>query len=605
MGADCGHAHGLNAVFLHKLRLLLGVLLDHLQELDIQGVQELLCHLGLLPAEGGQGRQPLLGDGKGVELGAAHAGTDQVAALIQVLHGGAGGLGVHPQGVGQVGHVAVADAQHLQNLLFQLAQLDLLTVGGGGHPLPAGAAVILGLAEQGGDHRHHQGDHQAQGGQIHIAVDGEHLGQVQQGEHSHGGHAAHRAPQGAASVKAGPDGAQAQQNGGGHQPAVGKGEQVGGAAGELAEHEGDHADEQHDDLGHLQALLCVSLGVDQALVDITVGHSGGAQGGGGCGRDGCRHGADNHQGAKQRHEGLGHIAVGAGRSHGTAVEGELLGIERAHVAADEAQGHHEHHNQDDGSGHEGAAGHLLTAAVGDLHPVVVVAPNQGYGEADNEVKHRGVGQLHAGQRPHKALAHEVAGTPVGADGVQPAESSGQDEEGGGHHNHADEHLEQVGDGGGPQAGDKGKHDDDSEDNSGNGQAVPAGEGRNVVHTGHHVIGHNAAHADNGGDGHYGTGVPVVAHLQKLGQGLGAAAADKVGVQQAEDQQAAHRVDDTPTQAAQQAVLNREAGGQCDRGAGKADSNDAHHVDGGGNLTAGQHEVGGLLDPPLADQACAQ
>ena len=114
-----------------------------------------------------------------------------------------------------------------------------------------------------------------------------------------------------------------------------------------------------------------------------------------------------------------------------------------------------------------------------------------------------------------------------------------------------------------------------------------------------------AHADNGGDGHYGTGVPVVAHLQKLGQGLGAAAADKVGVQQAEDQQAAHRVDDTPTQAAQQAVLNREAGGQCDRGAGKADSNDAHHVDGGGNLTAGQHEVGGLLDPPLADQACAQ
>ena len=78
VGADCGHAHGLNAVSLHKLRLLLGVLLDHLQELDIQGVQELLCHLGLLPAEGGQGRQPLLGDGKGVELGAAHAGTDQI-----------------------------------------------------------------------------------------------------------------------------------------------------------------------------------------------------------------------------------------------------------------------------------------------------------------------------------------------------------------------------------------------------------------------------------------------------------------------------------------------------------------------------------------------
>ena len=179
----------------------------------------------------------------------------------------------------------MADTEHREDLFIHVIQLNIFAVGGRGHALPTGLAVIFGLSQKRGDDRRSQRDHQAQGCQIDIAAHVKNPGQLQKGEYHHRDHAAHSAPERPAAVELGPDDAQPQQDGGRHQPAVGKGKQIGGAAGELTEHKGDNADQEHNDLGHSQARLGVRFGIDQTLIDVPVGHGGRAQGGGGGGGD--------------------------------------------------------------------------------------------------------------------------------------------------------------------------------------------------------------------------------------------------------------------------------------------------------------------------------
>lgn len=604
VGGNGGHVHGLDVVLLYELRLLFGRVLNDLEQLQIHGSQTVLGHTLLLGRKGGQRGQTLFGDGEGVELRAAETGAHQIAALIQLLHSLARRLGVHAQSIGQISHIAVARPQHLQNAQLKLPQGNVGAVGSGRDPLPVLPTIIFGGAHEGEEHGGHKGDHQAQGSQIDIAAHVKDTHQLQNGENGHGDHAAESAAQRTLGVETGPDGAQAQQNGGGDQPAVCESEEVGGAAGELAEHEGDDANQEHDNLGHGQALLGVGVGIDDALVDVAVGHGGRAQSGGGGGGDGSGHRADHHQRAKQGDKGGGDKAVGTGGRNGPAVQGQRVGVEGTHVAADEAQGDHEHDQQDKGGGDKGLAGHLLTAAVGDLHPVVVIAPHQGGGKADDKVEQGGIGEGHSGHGAGEAVVGKGAGSPVGQDHIDPAEAVGQKEKHGGNHHDADGDLEQVGDGGGPQAGDKGKDNDDQEDDGGDQGAVPAGEGGDVVHAGDNVVGHDAAHTNYGGDGHNRAGGAVIAHFQELRQSLGAAAADKVGVEQAEQQQAAHGVYHAPGHTAEQTVLDGKAGGQRNGGTGKADGAHAHCVNERGDLAASQNEVVGLLDPALAEQTGA-
>ena len=502
----------------------------------------------------------------------------------------------------------MAQTDHLQDLAVGVVQLHVLTVGGSGHALPAGLAVVLGLAGQRGQHSHDQGHQEAQGGQVDVAVDGEDLQHVaQQGEHSHGDHAGQSAADSAAGVEAGPDSAQAQQDGGGHQPAVGEGEQVGGAAGEQAENPGQNADEHHDPLGSLQSGLGISLGVDQALIDVAGSHGGSAQSGSGSGGDGGGHGADNHEGAQQGGEGGSNQAVSAGGSHSAGTIGGGKGVtqESTGIGAHDAQGDAEHHDQDDSGQDEGFAGHLLAAAVGYLHPVVVVAPHQSGGEADDEVQHGGIGGHGAGQgSTSEAGSPHVAAGPGGVDGVKPAVLLAEQDQRGGDDDHAQSHLEEVGQSGGPQTGNEGEGDDHQENHGHDHSGVPLGVAGDGVGAGHDVVGQDARHAHHGSDGHHGTDLTVVAHLQVLGQSLGTAAADEVGEQHGEQQQAADTVDDAPGERGSQTQLDGKAGSQSHGGAGKADGAHADHVDKGGDLAAGQDVVGRLTHPALADHAAA-
>ena len=165
---------------------------------------------------------------------------------------------------------------------------------------------------------------------------------------------------------------------------------------------------------------------------------------------------------------------------------------------------------------------------GYLHPVVVVAPDQSRGKADDEVQPGGIGQgNHRRGLAADAHVHEVIAKPVGGDGVKAAIAVGQQRQHQGHCDNTEADLEEVGDGGRPQAGDEGEAQDHGEHDQGDHGGVPAGVANDGGNAGDDVVGQDAAHADHAGDGDDRADLGGITHLQELRQGLCAVQADKL------------------------------------------------------------------------------
>ena len=593
-------------MLLDEVRLLCRILCHDLQQIEVHIVQTCGAELSFLAGELAQSSVATLGDGIGVELGAPGAGTDDQTALIQLFHRGGSLRGVHAHVVGDVSLIAVAQTDQLEDLTIKVVQLDLNPVVVIGHALPVLAAIVLGLAEEAADQSGDQGDQETGGGHVDVVADVEHMEHVvEQGEQAHGDHAGQRADEGAGVVKAGPNRTQHQQDGGRNQPAVGEGEQIGRAAGELAQDPGQDAQTDHDELGGLQRLLGGGVRLDEALIDVAAGHSGGAQRGGGSGGDGGRAGAHHEEAAQQGHEGTGQEAVGCRCGQLAAAVDKDIAEEGAAVQADDGEGNREDHSQQNCGQNEGLAGHLLAAAGGYLHPVVVVAPDQSRGKADDEVQPGGIGQgNHRRGLAADAHVHEVIAEPVGGDGVKTAIAVGQQRQHQGHCDNAEADLEEVGDGGSPQAGDEGEAQDHGEHDQGDHGGVPAGEAHDGGNAGDDIVSQNAAHADHAGDGDDRADLGGITHLQELRQGLCAVQTDKLAPQHAVEQQAANAVDQAPCQRALQTQLNGKARTQCNGGTGKADGDDTHHIDKGGNLASCEDVVRSLGHPALGIEAAA-